>query len=210
MPNRAFNKLLPEKTAKAHDQITHLWIDDKFNRSNGIEAHKKALQFRSSDSPAKNALDIGCGCTGRFFDLLIEEGIEPEGVDISAEKFRLVKEKYPQLTLYNEDICSWDIPKQYDFITAWDSIWHIPLFQQEVVLTKIVNALNSGGVFIFSFGATDEPGEHTDDSMGPEVYYSTLGTNGFTSLMMKLGCVIKHTELDQYPELHAYMIVQKL
>ena len=197
----------PNETAKAYDQITHLWTSDKFNRSNGIEAHKKALQFL--DSP-KTALDIGCGCTGRFFDLLIEEGIEPEGVDISAEKFRLAKEKYPQLTLYNEDICNWNIPKQYDFITAWDSIWHIPLSEQEAVLTKIINALNNGGVFIFSFGAIDEPGEHTDASMGPEVYYSTLGTNGFISLMIRLGCAIKHFELDQHPELHAYMIVEKL
>lgn len=195
--------------AKAYDQITHLWTSDKFNRSNGIEAHKKALRFLPSDISAKNALDIGCGCTGRFFDLFIEEGIQPEGVDISAEKFRLVKEKYPQLTLYNEDICSWDIPKQYDFITAWDSIWHIPLSQQEAVLTKIVNALKCGGVFIFSFGATDEPGEHTDDFMGPEVYYSTLGTNGFISVLIELGCSIKHLELDQYPELHGVLVVQK-
>jgi len=39
--------------------------------------------------------------------------------------------------------------------------------------------LNVGGVFIFSFGGTAEEGFHTDNFMGPEVYYSSLGTNGF-------------------------------
>lgn len=66
------------------------------------------------------------------------------------------------------------------------------------VITKIINSLNEGGVFIFSFGGTDEPGEHTDNFMGPAVYYSTLGTNGFLSLLIKLGATCKHLEYDQY------------
>ena len=45
--------------------------------------------------------------------------------------------------------------------------------------------------------------------MGPEVYYSTLGTSGFLRLFEELGCNIKHLQYDQYPELHTYLIVQK-
>jgi hypothetical protein len=45
--------------------------------------------------------------------------------------------------------------------------------------------------------------------MGPEVYYSTLGTQGFLSLLLQLGCQIKHLEYDQHPELHTYLIVEK-
>jgi len=76
------------------------------------------------------------------------------------------------------------LPKKYNFITAWDSIWHIPLDQQEKVLTKLVASLNAGGVLIFSCGGTDEAGEHKDDFMGPEVYYSSLGINGVLKLIM--------------------------
>ncbi|MCW7553789.1 class I SAM-dependent methyltransferase [Endozoicomonas gorgoniicola] len=196
----------PVEIGKAYDQITHLWESEKFNRSNGIEQHKKAISFAPNTG---KALDIACGCTGRFIDLLIDSGFTPEGVDISSKKVLLAKKTHPDIQFYNKDICSWSIPKKYSFITAWDSIWHIPLEEQKNVLTKIVNSLNKGGIFIFSFGGTDEPGDHTDSFMGPEVYYSSLGTNGFLSLLIELGCICKHLEFDQHPEFHTYMIVQK-
>ncbi|GEK49629.1 hypothetical protein HVE01_03500 [Vreelandella venusta] len=196
----------PTDIGRAYNQITHLWQSEKFNLTNGVDAHKRALAFVKNRG---RALDIGCGCTGRFIDLLQQEGFTPEGVDISAEMLRLAKQKHPDVTFHHQDICQWQPPGKYDVITAWDSIWHIPLAQQETVITRIINSLSEGGVFIFSFGGTDEPGDHTDSFMGPPVYYSSLGTNGFLSLLIKLGAVCKHLEYDQHPELHAYLIVQK-
>ncbi|MGP5326202.1 class I SAM-dependent methyltransferase [Vreelandella titanicae] len=198
--------MTPTDIGSAYDQITHLWESEKFNLANGVEAHKRALSFVKGRG---KALDIGCGCTGRFIDFLQQEDFTPEGVDISDEMLRLAKQKHPDVTFHHQDICQWQPLEKYDFITAWDSIWHIPLVQQESVMTKLIGSLNKGGVLIFSFGGTDEPGEHTDSFMGPEVYYSTLGTNGFVSLLMKLGAVCRHLEYDQHPELHTYLIVQK-
>lgn len=196
----------PIDIGKAYNQITHLWESKEFNRKNGIEQHEKAISFAQNRG---NALDIGCGCTGRVIDLLLSKGFEPEGVDVSDKMIKLAKQKHPQVEFYNQDICEWILPKKYDFITAWASIWHIPLEQQENVLTKIVDSLNKDGVFIFSFGGINEPGDHKDSFMGPEVYYSSLGTNGFLSLLIKLGCICKHLEYDQYPAMHAYLVVQK-
>ncbi|PSW16114.1 class I SAM-dependent methyltransferase [Photobacterium rosenbergii] len=199
----------PEQIGKAYDQITHLWQSDDFNRENGIEAHRRALSFVKTKG---KALDIGCGCTGRFFDLMLSEGFGPDGIagmDMSDRMLALARQRHPDVELFKSDICTYQFSQQFDFITAWDSIWHIPLSEQRNVLTKIVNSLNKGGVFIFSFGGTAEEGEHTDNFMGPEVYYSSLGTNGFLSLFIELGCVIRHLEFDQYPELHTYLIVEK-
>lgn len=196
----------PLDIGKAYDQITHLWDDKNFDRKNGMEQHKKAISFVQNRG---YALDIGCGCTGRIIDLLLSKGFETEGIDISSEMIKLAKQKHPQIEFRHQDICEWILPKKYDFITAWDSIWHIPLENQENVLTKIINGLNKDGVFIFSFGGTNEPGDNKDSFMGPEMYYSSLGTNGFLSLLIKLGCLCRHLEYDQYPELHTYLIVQK-
>lgn len=196
----------PTDIGNAYNQITYLWQSEQFNLANGMEAHKRALSFVKNRG---RALDIGCGCTGRFMDLLQQEGFAPEGVDISAEMVRLAKQRHPDVTFYHQDICQWQLPSKYDFITAWDCLWHIPLAQQESVMAKIINSLNEGGVLIFSFGGTEEPGEHTDNFMGPEIYYSTLGVNGFLSLLIKLGAVCRHLEYDQHPELHTYLIVQK-
>lgn len=196
----------PQDTGKAYDTITHLWETEEFNRNNGIEAHKRAIGFVEHKGLA---LDVGCGCTGRFIDLLQSEGFSPEGIDVSGKMIELARHRHPEVVFYQQDICEWDSPKKYDFITAWDSIWHIPLAQQENVLTKLVLSLNAGGVFIFSFGGTEDRGDHTDNFMGPEVYYSTLGTNNFLDLFIGLGCICRHLEYDQYPELHTYLIVQK-
>ena len=197
----------PIEIGEAYDQITHLWSSENFNLKNGIEQHEKAITFSKNTG---RALDIGCGCTGRFIDLLLKHSYQPEGLDISEKMISLTRERHPDITLHHGDICSWSVPHKYDFITAWDSIWHIPLEEQKSVISKIINALNPGGVFIFSFGATEAPGEHKDSTMGPEVYYSTLGTNGFLSLLIKLGCVCRHFEMDQFPELHGYIVVEKL
>ncbi|MBC7004479.1 class I SAM-dependent methyltransferase [Photobacterium sp. BZF1] len=199
----------PEQIGKAYDQITHLWQSDDFNRENGIEAHRRALSFVKTKG---KALDIGCGCTGRFFDLMLSEGFTPEGlvgIDMSDRMLALARQRHPDVELFKADICTHQLSQRFDFITAWDSIWHIPLSEQRNVLTKIFDSLNRGGVFIFSFGGTAEEGEHTDNFMGPEVYYSSLGTNGFLSLYLELGCAIRHLEFDQYPELHTYLIVEK-
>ncbi|EDX88106.1 trans-aconitate 2-methyltransferase [Alcanivorax sp. DG881] len=196
----------PTETGKKYDTLTHLWESEKFNRQNGVEAHKRALQFVRRKG---RALDVGCGCTGRFIDLLQEQGFTPEGVDISAKMLRLARDRHPDVTFHHQDICQWDSPADYAFITAWDSIWHVPLLEQENVITRLVNSLKAGGVLIFSFGGSDEPGDHRDDFMGPEMYYSSLGVNGFLALVSRLGGVCRHLEYDQYPELHTYMIVQK-
>lgn len=197
----------PSDIGKAYDTLTDKWLSDKFNRNNGIDAHKRALAFTKSSGPA---LDVGCGCTGRFIELLLENDFQPEGVDVSEKMIFHARERHAEIHFYHEDICEWTPPKKYDFITAWDSIWHIPLSEQENVLTKLVDALNENGVLIFSCGGTEEAGGHTDDYMGPEVYYSSLGLNGFASLFIEQGCMLRHIEFDQYPELHTYFIVQKI
>ncbi|MEC8009824.1 MAG: class I SAM-dependent methyltransferase [Pseudomonadota bacterium] len=174
--------MTPEQTGKNYDTITHLWSDDRFNMKNGIEQHQRAIAFVKSRG---KALDVGCGRTGRVMDLLASEGFTPEGLDISEQMITLARSRNPERVFYHENICSYQLSEKYDFISAWDSIWHIPLDEQVNVITKLVGALNENGVLIFSFGGVNEPGDHTDDTMGPMMYYSSLGTNGFIRVIVK-------------------------
>lgn len=197
----------PKDIGNAYDQITDIWEGGNFNQNNGIAQHERAIGFVSNRG---KALDVGCGCTGRLIDLLLDQKFSPEGLDISKEMIRLARQRHPEISFYQQDICEWVLPRKYDFISAWDSIWHIPLSQQKNVLTKLISSLNSNGVLIFSFGGVDEEGFHTDDAMGAQVYYSTLGTNGFLKLILDLNCICRHLEYDSYPEMHTYLIVQKV
>ncbi|WP_206486106.1 class I SAM-dependent methyltransferase [Thalassotalea sp. G2M2-11] len=196
----------PNDIGTAYDQITHLWERSTFDRQNGMEQHRRALAFAKNKG---SALDVGCGCTGRFIDLLKSEGFIPEGVDVSQKMVSLARKRHPEVIFHHQDICEWEISAKYDFITAWDSIWHIPLSQQTKVMEKLVSSLNQGGILIFSFGGTNQADEHSNNAMGPEISYSTLGVNDFVNLCIGLGCIPRHLEYEQFPELHAYLIVEK-
>ena len=117
----------PKDIGNAYDQITDRWVGDDFSLCNGVAAHKRAIAFVKNRG---KALDVGCGCTGRFIDLLCDNGFSPEGVDVSLEMIKLARTRHPEITFYHQDICEWNVSGKYDFITAWDSIWHVPLESQ--------------------------------------------------------------------------------
>lgn len=196
----------PIKIAEGYDRLAEQWASDSFPKENGIPQHERAIAFLKEK---RRALDVGCGSNGRFIDLLLSYGFTAEGVDISQHMISLAKARHPNIVFHYSDICNWAIPGKYDFISAWDSIWHIPLSQQEEVITRLVDALNPGGIFIFTTGGVDGPDEKTDSFMGPEMYYSSLGIPKLLSLMNHLSCICRHLEYDQYPEQHVYIIVQK-
>ncbi|TFH74603.1 class I SAM-dependent methyltransferase [Gammaproteobacteria bacterium LSUCC0112] len=197
----------PKKIAEGYDQLAGHWASDAFPEGNGMAQHERAIAFLSEK---RRALDVGCGSSGRFIDLLLSRGFNVEGVDISRQMLLLAQAKHPDVVFYHADICTWDIPGKYDFISAWDSIWHIPLSRQTDVMTKLVDALEPGGVLIFTTGGIDSPSEKADAFMGPDMYYSALGIPGLLALVSELGCICRHLEYDQYPEQHVYVIVQKV
>jgi SAM-dependent methyltransferase len=197
----------PQETAATYDKIGHHWAGDEFNSQDAIVQHRRALQFLTG---AGRAIDVGCGSSGRIIDLLLSAGFEVEGLDISATMLELAKAKHPGVRFQQGDICTWEFPAQYDFISAWDSIWHLPLQQHAAVLEKICAALKPGGVLIFTSGGVDAPNEVTNPSChGQPLYHAALGIPRLLRLIDEFGCVCRHLEYDQHLELHIYLIVQK-
>ena len=197
----------PLQTAANYDQIAHHWASKDFNQANGIAQHERAIGFLDSRGPA---IDIGCGSSGRIIDLLLKNRFKAEGLDISTEMLSLAKTKNPNVDFYQGDICQWQFPKQYDFISAWDSVWHVPLEQQPTVIQKLCDGLAPGGVLIVTTGGTDGPGEATNPFLGQPLYHSTIGISKLLRLVDESGVVCRHLEFDQGPEeKHVYLVVQK-
>lgn len=195
----------PHEIAKSYDAIATRWLEPHL-ASNGIRQHEHALKFRQGGGAA---IDVGSGCNGRFARLLLEQGYEVECLDLSAEMLALAKERVTEATYLQTDVCEWVPGKSYDFITAWDSIWHVPLTECENVLRKLCGALAPGGVFISTTGGVDRPEEKHDSSMGVPVSYSALGVPGTLRVIADAGCVCRHLEYDQLPESHVWFVAQK-
>lgn len=86
----------------------------------------------------------------------------------------------------------------------------MPLARHAEVLAKLCQALASGGIFIFTFGGLDAPEERQDASMGVPVQYSTLGVSQTLQTVAAAGCVCRHLEYDQHPEMHVFAVVQRV
>lgn len=195
----------PTEVGKSYDAIAHCW-QTPAQPLTGIAQHQRAVQFVKTHG---HALDVGCGCSGRFVDVLRGHGFKVEGVDVSERMIALAKQRNPDITFHHADICQWTLPRKYDLITAWDSIWHVKLEAQQRVLQKLCDGLNDGGVLIFTIGGSDHPGEVRDSCMGPPMYTGTLGIPATLALLAKWGCVCRHLEFDQHPNPHVFIIAQK-
>lgn len=195
----------PSAIGHSYDRIAARWLGGHL-ADNGLKAHGLALGF----GPGKgSALDLGCGCHPRFRDLLEAKGYEVEGVDLSVEMIALARQQRPHGIFYQADICEWMPGKCYDFITAWDSLWHVPLERAEAVLRKWLMALSPGGVMIWTTGGVEGPEEFQNEDMGVPVYYSAPGLPGTLRIILECGCRIRHLEYDQWPERHVVLVAQK-
>ena len=195
-----------DKLAAHYDRIAYHLDSENFNRENGIRQHKRALHLLEN---AETAIDIRCGSSGRIIDLLLEHGLTVEGLDLSKEMLRLAKRRHPDITFHHADIYTWKFPRQYDFISAWDSVWHVHLDDQADVLRKLCHSLNPGGVLIYTTGSVDEPDEVCNDCLGEPLYHAALGIPETMSIIDESTCVCRHLENDDFPEQHVYLIIQK-
>ncbi len=195
----------PEDVARSYDAIAERWARPQFIEANGIEQHRRALRFVPSRGVA---LEVGCGASGRLRRLLEAHGLTVEGLDISPEMLRWAKQAHPAATFYHGDVCSWIPSKPYAFISAWDSIWHVPLEQQRAVMLKLFDALTRGGDDLHRrwLAAGRSAYERSDGrahvSCDPRCSRNTgRGARGELR--------VRHFEYDQWPEVHVYVVVQK-
>jgi RimJ/RimL family protein N-acetyltransferase len=65
-------------------------------------------------------------------------------------------------------------------------------------------------VLVFTMGGTDGPSEKQGSCMGPPMYHATLGIPKALHVLAEAGCACRHLEYDQHPELHVYIVAQKL
>lgn len=188
--------MTPSEIAGNYDRLAERWSSDSYPRDYGIAQHERALAFLARKG---RALDIGCGSSGRIVDLLIRRGFAVEGLDLSARMLELARHKHPEVTFHHGDVRDWEIPAVYDFVSAWDSLWHVPLADQERALRRILAALESGGVCIFTAGGLDRPAEKVDSAMGVEMYYATLGIPTMLRILADSGCVCRHSNTISIP-----------
>lgn len=191
----------PDVTGRNYDKIAQWWHEQHAASEYGLLALRRAMGFCKN---TKTALDVGCGAGGRFVRTMESGGFWVTGVDVSCEMVKLAKKANPEHTFIHADICTWETDEKFDLITAWDSIFHLPLSMHEPVLKKLCDMLKPDGVLMYTFG--DAEGEHTDTWHNEQYYYSSVGIKGNIEILGNCGLTPVHLELDQFPLNHAVII----
>lgn len=194
----------PETLSKKYDKIAKWWHERHSKSDYGVSQFQKALTFCPKNI---TALDVGCGAGSRFINILKAQGAQVTGIDVSKEMIDLARLNHPDVQFILQNICSWQASQNFDFIYAWDSLFHIPLNMHKPVISELCRALSDEGILFYTFG--NAIGEHTDVWLNDTFYYSSIGINDNLQLLIDNGLTILHVELDQYPEKHAYVIAKK-
>lgn len=199
--------MTPSQIAATYDRIAPHWDDPAFDRTNGMAQHARALGFVRA---VGSALDVGCGSSGRIVSLLVDHGFHVEALDLSAEMLRRARRHHPGLTYHHADICTWEFEQRYDFISAWDSIWHVPLTRQLEVIRKLCGGLAPQGVLIFTTGGVDAPDEVMGTCFGQPLYHAAPGIPAILRVLEASSCQCRHLEFDAGPDdKHVYLIAQR-
>jgi 2-polyprenyl-3-methyl-5-hydroxy-6-metoxy-1,4-benzoquinol methylase len=99
---------------------------------------------------SRTVLDLGCG-NGAFTNVLQAGGYDVTGCDLSASGIALAKEKFTNITFFQQDLTqqlSRNHTEQYDAVVSTEVIEHL-LLPRSLVSNAVV-AMRPGGVFIVS------------------------------------------------------------
>ena len=194
----------PKLIGSKYDKIAHWWHEQHEHSLYGIEQIRCAILYCGE---GRKALDVGCGSGGRIFRVLEESGFQITGIDASPKMIALAKANHPAAQLQVADIREWQSTERFDLVIAWDSIFHLAQNEHDQVLQKLANLLAEGGVLIYTLG--DAVGEHESDWHDDKFPYSSIGIGENLRVLMAAGLHIRHVELDQFPQKHAYIIARK-
>ncbi len=190
--------------ANSYNKIADKWDAQMEGSAYGLPMVDRAVEYCLNKA---RALDVGCGSGGRIIDRLLAEGFELEALDISSSMLELARAKHPEVVFQQADICDWETDQVYDLIVAWDSIFHLPVKSQGPTLAKLCGLLKPKGILLYTCG--DVVGEHFDNWHGEVFRYGSVGIAENLRIIEDCGCVCKHLELDQFPEKHVCVIVEK-
>lgn len=198
--------MTPPDIGQQYDAIAAWWNDRHDHSTYGLAQVDRALAFAPDGG---TALDVGCGSGGRFVRRLMEKKFVVTGIDASAQMIDLARANHPDRHFINANIIDWDTPETFDFILAWDCLFHLPYEHQVPVLSKLCRMLSKNGVLIHTFGG-DDGGEHTDQWRGQTFRYSSVGISQNIDVLHDNGLSLLHLEFDQFPESHVYAISRTL
>jgi len=123
-----------------------VWL--KLDTSDLENMVEKTVKHKSLELDGKKVLDLGCGTGTMLHYLQREEKCIPYGVDIIHLNIHQCRKKMKDGQFFRQDIINYldETKKKFDLVILYGVIGCFTVDKQRVIIDKISNRLNSGGV----------------------------------------------------------------
>lgn len=126
------------------------YIYDKLTFDIDYEEYSEVIkkELIKLDIKPESILELGIG-SGNMTKYFYNSSINYTGVDLSKEMLKICADKFPNISIINEDLCQLELTKNYDFIfSTLDTINYIIDSEKLQNLFSNINK-NCKGVFMF-------------------------------------------------------------
>jgi SAM-dependent methyltransferase len=185
--------------ARGYDEVAQRYLEWSPLQPSG--ARLAYLQRADELIPAgARVLELGCGA-GVPMTVVLAEGRELTGVDISATQISLARANVPNATFLHADMTALTFePESFDAVVAFYSLTHVPRDDVPPLLRRIRDWLRPGGVFLAAMGVEDDPGTIEQDWLGVDMYFSHFSAKKNRRLAEEAGLEIDSAEVLVEPE----------
>jgi SAM-dependent methyltransferase len=183
--------------ASSYDCIAQEWME----LQHPIQHEDSNFLVKCIQPNIENALvlDFGCGTGHPYLRTLIDQGAQVFGVDQSKEMIRRAKKRFPEANFYIDCMLKFHTIHKFDFVIAWDSIFHIPRGLHPALFNRIREMLNVDGKFIATFGGSDTP-PFTRLMMNHMFFFDSWSAEATKNLIQRSGFTIEKVAYLERPD----------
>ena len=188
-----------EIVARGYDVIAEVYL--AWSEAEDFSARREYLGYLLDALPdGADVLELGCGA-GLPATRALSERMRVTGVDISRRQLELARTNAPDATLIRANMEELELPEgAFDAVVAFHSVTHLPRERHEALFRRIHHWLRPGGIFVASFGGTDNPSEVDEDWLGAPMFFSHFDGDTTVALVENAGFETLRRELIQQVE----------
>jgi len=185
----------PKDTVRnGYDKVSFAYREDCPDRaSESYKQYEAWIGELGGHLPQSSSVfDLGCGCGVRAAQLLSRR-FRVTGVDISPIQIQRAKMLTPKADFILGDMCEVEFkPAEFDAVVCLYAIIHVPLAEQNQLLSNLSNWLKPGGFLLLSAGYREWTGKESDwlGVDGAEMYWSHADRDTYLHRLVEEGLVI--------------------
>lgn len=165
---------------------------ERYEKNRTVFKMSPFLQTFQDLLPKGRVLDIGCA-SGRDAKLLVEQGYEVVGIDLSTELLKMARENVPSVQFLEADML--ELPFEDN---SFDGIWsaavvhHLKVSDMPTAIKEMYRVLKPGGVvFIGTKSGEGEKYIKEEEFDGAERFFTYIDAETLENMCSDAGFVIK-------------------